>query len=258
VKRKLWFTALIPLLLAGLLLMGCPTAKTGTSSTTTDQLQAQITAQGQILAALQGDMADVKDELDETSGVTQSDIDALQSDIDALQASINELTGTLNTATADIVILKDVAALKGSGTTPPVTGQVTVQLVDNSLCVQNGQLRVYSGPAPGMQYTFTVDIVNGTSQYQYVSFGLILNCINPANATVEAPTALTVFGGYGVTYTKILIPATNTTQVLFTPSTKVSIAANGTLQMQLMLVMQTSASAQWEGSVTGVVVTSTW
>jgi len=208
------------------------------------------------------------------------------SDVEGIEADIADIEEILDGITGDIADIEDdnvalaarIAALENnqnpSGGTNPITGQVTVQLVDNSLCVQSGQLRVYSGPTPGMQYTFAVDIVNGTNQYQYVSFGLILNCVNPANATFPSaspaehqnPTALSVFGGYGVTYTRIYIPSnlsaakeyTGVTQLLFTPSTKVSIAANGTLQMQLMLVMQTSASAQWEGSVTGVVVSSTW
>jgi len=215
------------------------------------------------------------DDAEKDIGTLKADLAAIGSGsgVDGIEAGIADIEEILDGIAGDIADIEDdnialaerITALENNqdpGTTNPTTGQVTVQLVDNSLCVQSGQLRVFSGPAPGgMQYTFTVDIVNGTSQYQYVSFGLILNCINPSAGvtTFADPPALTIFGGYGVTYTKIDITSSGKIiQVLFTPSQKVSVAANGALQMQFMLTMQTDISAQWEGSVTALAVSSTW
>jgi len=254
-KKALVIVSLVALLSIPLVgLAGCGNSLSDSDLATIRGFATRMDNAEKAIAAVKSDLAGIG---------AGSDVEGIEADIADIEEILDGITGDIADIEDDNVALAArITALENNqnpgGTTNPTTGQVTVQLVDNSLCVQSGQLRVYSGAAPGMQYTFAVDIVNGTSQYQYVSFGLILNCINPANATVEAPTALSVFGGYGVTYTKICIPATNTTQILFTPSQKVAISANSTLQMQLMLIMQTSASAQWEGSVTALAVSSTW
>lgn len=191
--------------------------------------------------------------------VTKADLDKTTADITALKSDNAALITKVASLETDNATLKaDIAALKAgnSSTTPSSsTGQVTANIIDKT------PLLVYSTSA-GMQYNFRVRIVNSTTSYQYVGYSLILALVNTTSPiTVDTTaTALTTFGGFGVTYTTLAIPSNPpATQILFAPSGKIPVAAGGAVEISHLLVVATSSgNAQWEGNLTGVIVSTTW
>jgi hypothetical protein len=285
VKRKLFLTVLIPLLIIGLVFAGagCPRAQTGNTATL-DEVASEVDALADAGADNAGDISDIKDNIDDLQkaiddlqkaidDVAMSDLSGYATDAE-LQSALNNFINNLSPD--QIAALKTklgITSSSSSSSTSP-TGQVTVKMVESQYVV-NGTLRVVSG-LTSSQIPLTVEVANPTNAYQYISYSLNLNFAGGSSAGYpDVLVSGTSFApwGYSIDYYTTCVPNTtsgdDTRQLLFTPTstTRIGVAPGATLQIQNTLTIRQNSggggdsptSAQWEGTLAGVVIsTAPW
>jgi len=209
-----------------------------------------------------------------TAGTTAPDLTALTARVTALEAENAALDAEI------VALAARVVTLEGSGVvTPTPSGEVTVQIVEET------PLLIMSSSTGFALSDFTVRITNNTDSYKYVGYSIMLTCASTnrvANVKGEAVVgsggvfvvtkpSLTSFGYAGLEFSPNFIPTfvpsavtfttDKTQQILFTPkgaSLKISVAAGATRDIHNIIELQTVDIEQWEGSLTGVVVSTTY
>ena len=174
-----------------------------------------------------------------------------------LQPAIDQLRVDLTSANSKVTELENrIAALEAKIAAQPVvpaipTGVVTVEIVGQT------PLQIISTPTPTTNQ-FSVKVTNSTTSYQYVSYGLMLIALAPPVAIDNL--LLDTFGISGMTYVYTPIPNMAGAQqiIISQTSLKFAIAAGATITLQHILTISSVAAAQWEGNLTGVVVSTTW
>jgi spore germination protein GerM len=219
------------------------------------------------LASLQSGV----DTLKSSNAQLSADIAALKTQVAGLPSTetLNSKIAELNTklAAQETLIAKLQTAITAlAPTTGPATGQVTVAIDPGTPLTQ-----ILSSSAGVNPPLFRVTITNGTGTYQYISYSVSLVLINPGvPAAVTALPTLSlsggIFGAPSYSFTPVLVPAaatfpsTNTQQVIFVPggaTPKIPVAAGQSLTIYHMLDLKTTNMTLWQGSITGVIATTT-
>lgn len=263
-KRIIVISTVIAVIAVLVLSAGCisKSPSTTTASTTAAdiaKLKADVTALQTEAATQAEDIATLQNEPTGTNwqptiNQLQSSLNQANSDIDSLQSKVDALNQTVTTLSTTVASLQS----SGGSTTTP-TGQCTVEIVGTT------PLQVISATT-AVPFQFTVKVTNNTDGYRYISYGLLLTCVTPPadldidNDTVIDNVTLDTFGVAGVTYSVIATPNIDAaTQVLILQtSPRFAVASGSTLTIQHVLQIQSAAGEQWDGNLTGVVVSTTW
>lgn len=258
-KRKILLITFITLLVIPFIFVGCigqNKASDTTTPTTLEGVAARVSTleSGAVNYALKSELnayvatGDVytKSEMDTL-------FDSLLDDLDDITAP--NLSGYVLQATYDALAVR-VTALEGSGgggTTPPVTGEVTVVIDTNYTIVQTGS----SGSAVG---AIPVEIINSTDEYQFVTFGLQVTCDGSLPAELLTAPEFSVsesFGGTGCDMTGLPIAGSyryfSAYWDVATCGEGFFIAPNGTKMVYIHLdIFKTTETEIWTFSIVGI------
>jgi uncharacterized phage infection (PIP) family protein YhgE len=261
VKKRLWFTALIPLLIIGLLLTGCPTAKTG-SSTTIQDVQDEVSAMGDAVSQNADDIADIDGRVSDLEDASSPDLSGYATDADlnnAFSSGTNIDRFLSNLTDAQITTLKEKLGLSTTSTSSTSTGKVTVEITDSINCdfEDTSLTGIYSSTASSAYY-FTVTVVNNTDDYKWVYISVMLARKSIVGGTI--PFNITGATLDNLTYTSSLTYAatydtvgTDDKSVTFSPSgtayTSFSVGKGKTAEIQYLLTLTTDKAAIWNGNL---------
>jgi hypothetical protein len=267
VKKRLWFTALIPLLIIGLLLTGCPTAKTG-SSTTIQDVQDEVGALGDAVSQNADDIADIDGRVSDLEDASSPDLSGYATGADlnnAFSSGTNIDRFLSNLTDAQITTLQEKLGIPSGGEETPTSGKVTLAIADSWGCdfEDTSLLNIYSNDSSA-SYRFTVEVTNGTAEYKYIRLNLSLDRDRLLSGTItefDSSTKLSCLTyGTSLTYTSIpSVPTSGDTRtMLFTPSTRFPVGKGKTIEVDfnLDIMNKSGQAATWTGDLTYSVASS--
>jgi hypothetical protein len=270
VKKRLWLTALIPLLVITLLFTGCPRATTGTT-TTLEDVKDEVDALGDAVSGMQGDIGAMQDDIADLQDASSLDLSdyATGADLSNAFSSASNIDKILaNLTDAQIATLKTKLGLSSS-TTASATGKVTAEIIDADCDFEGTSLDNIHSDGNARYYAFTVKVTNGTDDTKWIYCSPILNREEASPATAEivvSDTELTSDLAYygAITYTTEASPdpsstSTGTTMVTFAPTGgygyygttgRFAVKKGDVAEIQFLLKIKLDGGyASWSGSL---------